>query len=140
MRTTPLQRRTELKRTGLSNLRSGPPPRKRGISPASPAQRRKVMENPICVVCGADRYEARVDPMHLVSRALGGCDDPRCVVAGCASCHRAYDDGVLDITPYLVSRYVEEVQHALAHTNGSLTRILRHLSGRVWEPREERAA
>ena len=59
---------------------------------------------------------------------------------GCALCHRAYDDGDLDLSLSLTGRYVEEVQHALGHTKGSLTLLLRHLSGRVWAPREKRSA
>lgn len=66
------------------------------MSGASDAQRAKVAGR-ACLVCG----RIVVDPAHLVSRALGGCDDPDCVVALCRRYHRDYGSGRLDLLPYL---------------------------------------
>lgn len=102
-RRTHLARRTPLRRTGLR--RSVP------IAPASPAQRAKVT-GARCVVCGAT---AQIDPAHLVPRALGGCEEPECVVALCRPHHRAYDRGELDLLPYLEPACRVEIAHAMMH-------------------------
>lgn len=81
---------------------------------ASPAQRAKV-KGQRCVVCGVDSAIVAIDPMHVCSRAQGGCDDPMCVVPGCRVCHRRYDGGELDLLPYLEPRHRAELGHALQH-------------------------
>jgi hypothetical protein len=81
---------------------------------ASPAQRRKV-QGQCCVVCGVDSSIAPIDPMHVASRAQGGCDDPLCCVPGCRVCHSRYDTGDLDLLPFLEPRYRAELAHALQH-------------------------
>lgn len=134
-RTVPLSRGGGLKR--------GAPKRKRGISPASPAQREKVAGLP-CIVCGveADGYTRVIDPAHVVSRALGGCDDALCVVPLCrwanarGGCHADFDSGRLDLAPYLEPRWREEAGHAVTHVG--LYGALRRISGRNYE-REDAA-
>jgi hypothetical protein len=60
-----------------------------------------------------------------VSRALGGCDDPDCVVALCRRHHRAYDAGRLDLLPYLEPICRRELAHAVGHLGlvGTLRRV-----------------
>ena len=77
---------------------------------ASKEQRFKTKFLP-CAVCGAEG----VDPAHLCDRSLGGCDNPRCVVPLCRRDHRAYDEGKLDLLPYLEPRYRVELAHAVMH-------------------------
>jgi hypothetical protein len=120
MRQTPLKRKS-------------PPRPTKGISPASKEQRAKANSEP-CVVSGfVQGITATVDPAHLVSRAQGGCDDPLCVVPLERVHHRLFDDGRLDLLPYLVKERVPELQHALGHLNGDLISLLQRLTGRRWE-------
>ncbi len=144
-RTKGLDRYAPLKPTrSLAVARSKPP-----ISPASRQQRLKI-RGLACIVCeryppkadlvGLDLLRVqRVDPAHLVSRALGGCDSADCVVPLCREHHSAYDAGTLDLSLHLTGTHVTELSHALEHMDGSLTRLLRHLSGKVWQPVEKTA-
>jgi hypothetical protein len=80
------------------------------------------------------------DPAHIVSRAKGGCDSPLCVVPLTRLEHRAYDDGRLDLLPYLVAHCcVDELAHALEHTRGDLIGLLEQVTGVRWAPRLEAA-
>lgn len=65
----------------------------------------------MCIVC----MRSPCDPAHLVSRAQGGCDHPLCVVPLCRSCHRAYDEGKLDLSVFLEPNFRDEQAHALKH-------------------------
>lgn len=68
------------------------------------------------------------DPAHIVSRALGGCDQPACVIGLCRHAHRAYDEHELDILGLLT---LEEQAHAVAHLG--IARAYRRLTGqRGW--------
>jgi hypothetical protein len=103
---------------------------RRGISEASPEQRRKVKGRP-SIIPG----EGPIDPMHLWSRGRGGCDDPLCVVPGARSIHRAFDAGELDILPALIAhRYIEEIAHAVLHADGDLLAVLERLSADKYVP------
>lgn len=77
---------------------------------ASPAQRDKV-RGAACACCGG----TPVDPAHLIPRSLLtiGQDDPRAVIALCRACHRAYDQGSLDLLPYLEPTYSTELAFAV---------------------------
>lgn len=100
--------------------------RRQGISPASSRQRSKVKDRR-CIVSG-DTED--VDPAHLWPRALGGCDDPLCVVPLARRIHRAFDDRELDLLPALVAGgYHLEIQHALGHANSNLIALLERLTG-----------
>jgi hypothetical protein len=123
MRRTPIRRRRPL-RPGVKPLRRTTPLARRALAPASAAQREAV-RGAACIVCGT---RAAVDPAHLVPRTMGGCDHPLCVVALCRSHHRAYDQGRLDLVPYLEPRYRAQVTHAVVHVG--LIGALRRLSGR----------
>jgi hypothetical protein len=89
----------------------------------SPTQRRKA-DAGSCRVCGVEHC----DPAHVVDRSLGGCQDEDCVVPLCRSHHRLYDEGVLDLLPYLDLR---EQGHAAGHIG---------LSRALWRTTNERAA
>lgn len=104
----PLERRTELHRTPLN---AKPFQRKpHAISAASQAQREAVRGRS-CLVCA----RTPVDPMHVVPRGMGGCSDALCVVPACRECHRAYDNGTLDLVPYLEPRFRDQQAHAVSH-------------------------
>jgi hypothetical protein len=123
VRRSPLRRRTALRRGGAP-LRRRTPLERSPFAAASPAQRDRTNGAP-CIVCGA---RTRVDPAHLVPRALGGCDDALCVVPLCRVHHRAYDRGVLDLVPVLEPAHRAEAAHAVGHLG--LVGALLRLSGR----------
>jgi len=135
VRRTPLERRAPLDRvTHLSAVAPGLGERLRGMSEASSAQRARVVGAP-CLACGSS---GGVDPAHLVPRSRGGCDDPDCVVALCRLCHRAFDDGRLDLLPFLEPRHRSELAHALSHLG--LIELLERLTAERWAPESRRAA
>jgi hypothetical protein len=80
-----------------------------------------VNDNPVCVGCGREATAwLAVDPAHLCDRSLGGCDEADCVVGLCRDfagqgCHRAFDEGELDLLPRLEPHYRQEVAHAVMH-------------------------
>ena len=85
----------------------------RGISPASDEQRQKVRDRG-CVNCG--QTTIRCDPAHLTPRSLGGCDDQDCVIPLCRSCHREFDEGMIDLEPVLALRqFAAERSHMAGH-------------------------
>jgi len=106
-RGTALKRRAALKRAPFAR--------------ASAAQRAKVAGRR-CLACDA---ATRIDPAHLVPRSLGGCDDPRCVVALCRFCHQRYGRGELDLVAHLEPGHRAEAAHAVEHLGlaGALRRI-----------------
>lgn len=123
--TVMLERRTPLKRR--SHLRSVPKSTKpRAISPASPEQRDKVRDR-ACIVCA----QGPCDPAHVIPRSLGGCNDPLCVVPLCRPCHRAYDEGFLDLLPYCEPRFRDEMAHAVQHVG--LGRAYARITNDGWE-------
>ncbi len=94
----------------MSKSRPGSTSRKSGISPASPAQRRKVAGQR-CLVCGA----SPCDPAHVIPRSAGGCNEPDCVVPICRDCHDAQHNGKLDLLSYLEPDHRAEQAHAVLH-------------------------
>lgn len=88
------------------------PLKRKPFTPASRDQRSKVRDRP-SIVSG----QGPCDPCHLVSRAQGGCDHPDCVVPLTRAEHRAFDDGKLDLLPYLVAHglWVELAHAVLVH-------------------------
>jgi len=90
---------------------------------ASDAQRAKIVGG-WCVVC---RQTKGLRPAHLTPRALGGCDDPACVVALCWLHHRAYDTGRLDLLRHLEPRWRHEIAHMVGHLG--LISAYRRLTG-----------
>jgi hypothetical protein len=100
--------------------------RAQGVSPASMEQRRKV-KGRACIVC---RRGGNCHPAHLVDRSLGGDDDPRAVVPLCPDDHRAYDEGDLDLLPYLEPHFREEVAYAVELVG--LMKALRRITNDRW--------
>jgi hypothetical protein len=73
-----------------------------------------------------------VDPAHITPRALGGCDHEDCVIGLPRTLHRQYDDGKLDILPFLS---LEEQAHAVAHLG--ILGALRRTTGEDYVPRPD---
>lgn len=99
---------------------------RQAISPASPAQRRKVRELGYCIACRKPASEDRaIDPAHLCDRSKGGCDHEDCVTGLCRTfrrdgCHDLYDDGKLDLLKVIAERWPAEKaewQHMAEHLN-----------------------
>lgn len=141
MKRTPLKRKTPMDRRSAPLRRTGfgtrgdvkSRPKRKPISPASPKQRAKIAEE-VSIVSGREGC----DPAHLWARGAGGCDHPDCVVPLTREEHRAYDDGKLDILPFLIrDGRIPELQHALEHANGSLTRLLHRVTGERHWPESE---
>jgi len=114
------------------------PPRaaRRAISPATSEQRALVKDR-ACVVCGGQPC----DPAHLVDRSLASAagDDPRAVVPLCrATHHREFDDGLLDLSPYLEPHWRESIAWSVEAVG--LFPALRRITNRRWQPVEEAAA
>ena len=109
MKQTPLQRKTPLKRTASK-------PRRKSVSPASPAQRTKTASMGFCVVCGQEGSAySPLTSMHLIDRSLGGCDDPLCTLPAHKKCHDAYDLHEVDLLKKVEPRFREEQAHAVGH-------------------------
>jgi hypothetical protein len=106
----------------------------RGFTPASKEQRRAVAGR-ACLVCAS----TPVDAAHLIDRSLGSGDDPRDVVPLCRRHHREYDQGALDLLPYLEPRYRTELARAVELVG--LLRALARVTNHRWAPDTmERAA
>lgn len=110
--------------------------KRKPISVASSEQRAKRQAG-VSIVSGESRG---LDSAHLCPRGLGGCDDPDCTVPLTRAEHRAFDAGELDLLPYLVPAYVDEMAHALRHYRGDLPALLERLTGTRWRPADERHA
>jgi hypothetical protein len=119
MKRTPLRRRAKLR--ARKPLRRTAPLQRTPALAATESQRAAVAGRP-CIVCGATH---RIDPAHVIPRSLGGCGDPLCVVPACRSCHRAYDEGRLDLLPHLEPAWRAQLAHAVGHVGliGALRRI-----------------
>lgn len=128
-RNKPLRTDPEAKRAFIDRGRSNAKPTRKPISPASPEQREKVW-GLSCVVCGRDHHDTVIDPMHLIPRTMGSGNDPLDVVPSCREHHRAYDDGKLDLLPYLEPRWREEVAQAVRHVG--LVAALQRLTNARW--------
>jgi hypothetical protein len=135
-------RRTELKRTTAlsadpdkvrefqNRARQNSRPKLRAISPASPAQRDFTRDRG-CLVCGT--RQTVVDPAHVIDRSvLGeGQDEQLAVVPLCRPHHVAYDNGRLDLLPYLESEGWRE-HLAFAVARYGLVRTLERVTNVRW--------
>jgi hypothetical protein len=122
MKRAPLRRRAKLR--ARTPLRRTTPLQPTPSLAATDSQRAAVAGR-VCIVCGATH---RIDPAHLIPRSLGGCGDPFCVVPLCRGCHRAYDQGRLDLLPYLEPAWRSWLAHAVGHVG--LIGALRRIGGR----------
>ena len=145
MKRTELERRTPLGAGAKSaargstfasrgdGLKRTSSPKRTGFTPASDMQRRHVAGR-VSIVSG----EGPCDPAHLTRRSDGGCDDPLCVVPLTREEHRAFDDGRLDLLPYLIAqRMGAHVAHAVEHANGDVLSVAQRLTGVRWTPERE---
>ena len=133
MKRSPMPPRTQpLERTPLR--RTTGPNRGRGFA-VSEAQRQKVHAHAVCVVCGRDAFEVRIDPAHVVSRAHSPEESPLDVVAMCRAHHIAYDqERTLDLLPYLEPHHREELAQAVRRV-GLLT-ALQRITNQRWRPED----
>ncbi len=144
------RRKTPLKRSGAPGSRArsngiGVPPgearrraapagvatlRNRAISTCTPAQRAKVKDTG-CIVTG-DRES--VTPAHVIAKGFTtvGQDDPLAVVGLRGDLHRLYDDGELDLLPWLERTGKAELAFAVYRVG--LMTTLRRVSNSRWEP------
>lgn len=129
-RRTPLTPEGELRRKNA--LACSTPLTRAPLAAAFEEQRRKV-DGRSCLVC--ERSDG-VDPAQLAPRSRGGCDHPDCVVPLCRRCHRAFDDGRLDLLPYLEPHHRAELGHALQH-HGRVA-LLEPLTAGRWAPERRR--
>jgi hypothetical protein len=141
----------ERRNTG-STLKPG-----RGFSVA-PAQREKV-KLLVCLGCGREvdpdaPGEWTIDPAHCLPRGAGGCDDPLCVWPLCRrlvplatpgaslqeafGCHKAYDEGELDLHPMLArGGYEKELGHMVGAHGLTPHELLCRVTGEDWVARRE---
>lgn len=113
--------RSELKKTATKTKR-------RAISPASPEQRAKVREQ-VSIVSG----ESPCDPCHVWPRGMGGCDHPDCVIPLTRSEHQAFDEGRLDVLPFLVAHGMwAELAHPISEHRVDPVSLLQRLTGVRW--------
>lgn len=133
-RRTPLRAKTGLSRSTPLERSTGPqrksaPKRSRAISPATDAQREAV-HGRACIVCA----KGPCDAAHLIDRSLAPAagDDTLAVVPLCRSCHGEYDDGSLDLLPYLEPRWRDQVAWAV-NTVGLMVALKRITKRRSWE-------
>lgn len=77
---------------------------------ASKAQRQRV-RFAMCIACG----QPHPDPAHLIPRSLCsvGQDEPLAVIPLCRRDHQAYDQGRLDLLPFLEPGYRKELAFAV---------------------------
>jgi hypothetical protein len=133
----PLGRGSGLKReTGLKP--SAKRPKRTPLGHASADQKAKVeREGPRLIVkenafTSHDEMVAHLDPAHVTPRAIGGCDHEDCIVPLSRAQHRRYDNGELDLLPYLT---LEEQAHAVSHLG--IVGALKRTTGEQYIPESE---
>lgn len=120
-------KRTELKRSTKPMKRT--PTKRTPISLASPAQKEKVLREGHRNSFALDGTQP--DPAHIIPRGLGGCDHEDCVCPLSRGAHRDYDNGKLDLLPYLNRK---EQAHAVEHLG--LIGALKRITNKNWIPKE----
>lgn len=105
-------------------------PRRRAVSPATPAQRARAKAMG-CVVSGA---QEGVDPAHVISRSMTteGQDEPLAIVGLRRDFHRAYDEDSFDLLPYLTGRHDDAVAFAVERVG--LITALERITNTKWGP------
>lgn len=104
--------------------------KRKGFTPASSEQREKVRRRGYCRGCGG--MDIPLDASHNVPRGLGGCDSEDCITPLCRRCHTAYEQGKLDVLPFLT---LEEQAHAVWHLG--IIGALERLTGERWGPKNK---
>jgi len=72
------------------------------------------------------------DPAHITPRPHGGCDSEHCICPLPRRLHNLYDEGKLDLLPWLT---LEEQAHAASHLG--LLGALKRTTGEVYVPERE---
>lgn len=108
-----------------SKLKRGP------VGHASPEQRAKAKTQG-CRITAYHYQDAQVDPAHVTPRGIGGCDHEDCVIGLRRDLHGSYDEGNLDILPYLT---LEEQAHAVSHLG--ILGALKRTTGETYVPQPE---
>lgn len=109
---------------------SGAPSNLSGFTPASADQRAKVKGE-----VSITGEPGPCDPAHLTPRKHGGCDDPLCTVPLTRAEHRAFDDGKLDILPYLIAgQRWEEIGHMTSAHRMDPFAVIHRLTGQRIAP------
>jgi len=121
-------KRTELSRgTGLkrkpSTLKRTP------LGHASKAQKEKVLREGLRIAPVDGWPTEAIDAAHICPRAIGGCDSEDCIIPLTRHQHRLYDEGKLDILPYL-SR--AEQSHVVGHLG--ILSALKRTTGETYVP------
>jgi hypothetical protein len=134
VKSSELRRKTPLAR--------GSGPRRRSqLGHCTPAQRERV-RGLACIVCG--RHADSCHPAHVIDRGMVGieaADDVRAVVPLCpgpGGCHRAYDEGRLDLSPYLEPWWRDSQEWAAGAIG--LFRAARRISGQRSIPESDEEA
>lgn len=125
--------RTQMERKP-SRLKRGP------VGYASPEQKAKVeREGPRLDLSVAEIHAlvglvdlGPTDPAHIVPRTQGGCDSEHCICPLPRLLHDLYDDGKLDLLPWLT---LEEQAHAASHAG--LLGALKRTSTDTYVPQRE---
>lgn len=129
-----LARRTELKQ-GTTRLKKTP------LGHASAEQKAKVeREGPrldysvieIRALVGLGIDLGPTDPAHITPRPHGGCDSEHCICPLPRRLHNLYDEGKLDLLPWLT---LEEQAHAASHLG--LLGAVKRTTGEVYVPERE---
>jgi hypothetical protein len=126
----PLARRTKLKQ-GTSRLTVTP------LGHCTEEQKERVRDR-ACIVCAEHRGDCH--PAHVIDRGVVSvevADDVRAVVPLCFRCHRDYDTGGLDLSPYLEPSWRDAVAWAVEAVG--LFRALSRITGKRWAPIEAAA-
>jgi len=105
-----------------SKLKRGP------VGYASDQQRGKVLAEG-CRLSGHEFPREVIDPAHITPRGMGGCDDSDCVIGLARDLHRRYDEGDLDILPWLT---LDEQAHAVKHVG--ILSALKRTTGESYVP------
>jgi hypothetical protein len=100
---TPLKRAKPLERRVPPRAAQGPSLKRAQLGRTTEAQKARVAGLP-CIVCA--EHAGHCHPAHVVARSHPkmpdeAANDTRAVIPLCFTDHRAYDDGKLDLLPYL---------------------------------------
>jgi hypothetical protein len=102
------------------------------FTPASEEQKAKVRRDGSRVLVDPEFHDEPIDAAHIVSRALGGCDNEDCICPLPRHIHRLYDRGEFDLLPHLS---LAEQAHAAGHLG--LLGALKRTTGDTYIPQRE---
>jgi len=98
---------------------------------ASSAQK-AAMEGECCLVC----WQLPVDPAHLIDKSVAPdpSGDPLRVVPLCRRHHDEYDSRDLNLLPYLLPSWRQQLGLAVQVHPGAIVGALNRITGEVWAP------